>query len=132
MRLMFACLADHADVSQQGKLNIIGIFDRINALQFPAQQRSMFLVFRLMTDFDDNRKKHSLHIVLRDADHKEAAKIQAEMETAYVQPGAFASHNQIIQLNDVIFTKPGRYVFALTVDSEPEISVPFDVAYSNP
>lgn len=128
MRLMFACLADHADVNQQGKLNISGIFDRINAAAFPTRQPRMFLVFRLMNDFDDNRKKHSLSIVLRDADHREAAKLQADIETPYVPPGAFASHNQIIQMNDVVFAQPGRYVFALTVDKEPEIEVPFDVA----
>ena len=42
-------------------------------------------------------------------------------------PGAFVSHNQIIEMGNVIFTKAGRYTFALSVDKDPEIEVPFDV-----
>lgn len=127
MHLQFACIADHAEVSQQGKLSISGIFDRIAGPAFPLRLPKMVLVFRLMAVFDDNHKKHRLNIVLRDADHKEAAKIQADLESTYVPPGGFASHNQIVQVNDVVFAAPGRYTFALRVDDNPEVEVPFDV-----
>jgi hypothetical protein len=127
MRVVFACLADHADVSQSGKLNISGIFDRIRTSAFPARQATMFFVIRLMAGFEDNHTKHSMTIVLRDADHNESAKLTAEMETPYVPPGGFVGHNQIIRLNDVVFAAAGRYTFAVKVDSEPEIEIPFEV-----
>lgn len=127
MRVMFACVADFADVNQQGKLNIQGVFDRINAPAFPARHSTMFLVFRLKAEFEDSQKPHKLKIVLHDADNRESLRMEGDMQTPYVPPGAFVSHNQIVRLNDIAFAAPGRYVFAVQVDDEGPFEVPFDV-----
>ena len=128
MKVMFACLADHAQADQQGKLNIMGVFDRIQAGRFPARHPQMFLVFRLLLDADDNAKPHRLTIVLRDADHREAAKFEADLAMHTIEAGEFVTINQMIRLADVTFIKPGRYVFAIRADQEEEVTVPFDVA----
>ena len=47
MNVRLAVLADYANVTGDGKLNILGIFDRINLLQIPAVHPQMHLVLRI-------------------------------------------------------------------------------------
>jgi hypothetical protein len=47
MQVPLALLADHANVSAEGKLNLMGAFDVINARRFPAVHAQMHLVFRI-------------------------------------------------------------------------------------
>ena len=46
MDVTLALLADAANVSQDGKLNILGIFNGLGAAAFPATHPSMHLVLR--------------------------------------------------------------------------------------
>lgn len=127
MKVMFACLADHAGADQQGnKLNVMGIFDRIGAPTFPATHAKMVLVFRLILETHDANRKHGLAVFLRDADHKEHAKFTADVEAlgAAIKPGEFVTVNQIIELVGVTFVRPGRYHFAIVADEEEEVRVP--------
>ena len=48
MQLEIGALADAANVSQEGKLNITGIFDALNFAQVPATYPLMVLVLRLV------------------------------------------------------------------------------------
>lgn len=129
MKVMMACLADHAGAEQVGnKLNVNGIFDRIMGSKFPMRHAKMFLVFRLMFEYEDGNKSHKVTITLRDADGKEYQRIEANIETGAIAPGDFVSTNQIIELADAVFVKAGRYHFGLKADDEPEVGVPFEVA----
>ena len=47
MELTLALLADYANISREGKLNIMGIFEQIFALSFPAVHAQLQLVLRL-------------------------------------------------------------------------------------
>ena len=47
MLVKLAVLADYANVTSDGKLNILGIFDRMNVLNLPAVHPQMNLVLRL-------------------------------------------------------------------------------------
>ena len=47
MKVNLALLADGANVSREGKLNILGIFDTIHAGKFPVVHAQMRLVVRL-------------------------------------------------------------------------------------
>lgn len=128
MQVLFACLADLASAeSQAGKLNVMGIFDAIYAQKFPAVQPKMFLVVRVLFEHEDNGKKRKLTIRLRDADHREFAKIDAEAQAGTIAPGDFGTTNLILELNGIGFAKPGRYHFAITADAGKEGRVPFAV-----
>lgn len=128
MKILFACLADHASADQFGnKLSVGGIFDHIVARQFPAMHMRMYLVFRLLLEHEDNEKQHNVTIALRDADHREYQRLEAQVQTGSVAPGDFLTLNQIIELNGVTFARPGRYHFGLTPDKEAEVRVPFSV-----
>ena len=125
MKVLLACLADYANADQAGnKLNVMGIFDVIRSKEFPARHPKMCLVFRLMFEQEDSGKAHKLSVVLRDADHREYQRLDEKIEAGAVPSGEFVSANQIIEMVDVVFAKPGRYHFALRPDNEAEFRVP--------
>lgn len=128
MRIMFACTSDHASVEQSGKLNVSGIFDRINATGFPTQVPKLCLVFRLLFDYDDNDKENSLEFSLEDADGQKLMEASAQIKHDRVLPGAFATANQIFEMNNMIIAHEGRYKFVFIADGERAFEVPFDVA----
>jgi hypothetical protein len=114
VKISFACLADHATVDAIGKLTISGVFDRIMANAFPVAHRSMFLVCRVQLEYGDSGKKIPIRLRILDEDNKMAAELTGEMQTAQaIPPGRFVGMNLILQLNDLIFPKPGRYKIEL-------------------
>lgn len=50
MRVALGVLADYANVSADGKLNIMGVFQIVNVIQFPHVHAQMHLVLTLEAD----------------------------------------------------------------------------------
>lgn len=125
MRVLFACLADHADASAAGKLNVAGIFDRIGCRSFPARHGKMFFVFRLMAEFEDSGQAISITVRLRDEDSIAVREFKGTIMCPAVVPGEFTTFNQIFELNDTVFERAGRYTFAVQISDLPEVDVPF-------
>ena len=67
MEVDLAVIADAANVSQEGKLNILGVFDTIWAREFPFRHATMVLVVRVRADFTEGGG-HPLEVRLVDAD----------------------------------------------------------------
>src|ERR1700760_602279 len=79
MDLDFALLADAADVSM-GKLYVMGgAFDTIHVPAFPAMHPILAVVLRLLLGPTDLERKHTLQILLLDADAKHIASAQGEL-----------------------------------------------------
>lgn len=53
MHVSFALFADAANLSQEGKLNILGVFDALHVAQFPAIHPRATLVVRLKGTRED-------------------------------------------------------------------------------
>ena len=53
MHVSFALFADAANLSQEGKLNILGVFDAVHVAQFPAVHSRATIVVRLKGDTTD-------------------------------------------------------------------------------
>jgi hypothetical protein len=53
MQVSFALFADAANLSQEGKLNILGVFDAVHVGQFPALHPRATLVVRLKATVAD-------------------------------------------------------------------------------
>jgi hypothetical protein len=64
LRIPLALLADSANVSQDGKLNILGIFENIMSFQFPVSHPTMALVFAVEGDTGDIEREHDLTVTL--------------------------------------------------------------------
>ena len=51
MKILMMVTADYASIEPQtGKLNIIGVFNQINAQEFPTSHRRMYLVIKRQPD----------------------------------------------------------------------------------
>jgi hypothetical protein len=68
MKITLAVLADYANITREGKLNILGIFDAINTQDFPVTHPQMQLVMRFEADVSEAGKAKKLEIKLMDDD----------------------------------------------------------------
>ena len=62
MELRYGLLCDFANATQEGKLNVIGIFDRLYAVTFPAVHRQLFLVTSISTEPEDEGASREINI----------------------------------------------------------------------
>lgn len=115
MRVGLALLCDYANVTREGKLNIMGIFDTIFASSFPTHHAALNLVVRLVTDPQESGKTQRISIQLMDEDGKKMFEAEAEMEPQ-VQGVSSANVDQILGLGNLVFPKPGTYCFSILIN----------------
>jgi hypothetical protein len=124
VNIPLALLADSANVSVEGKLNVVGCFDTIFASSFPAQHHGSVLVFRINTSAVDQAGERSLDLRL-------------VHDTSTVLEGKFPfsvpeSHSDltstigvIVQLPTIPLPEPGAYVFQASIEGTEGAYVPF-------
>lgn len=120
-------VADSANVSREGKLNLCGIFRSIGAAKFPASHPSLALVFTIEADSGDTASEHSLIVDLVDSDGKRIAKVDAKLKFAQAT-GKKVTHNQIIFFNGLNFEYPGIYEFKIIINGEERAFVPLELS----
>ncbi len=128
MDVTVAVLADYANVSQDGKLNVMGIFQEINAPSLPFPLPQMYLVLTFEAGPAEFGSEKELRIVLVDSDGNE--KISLEGQVQVPRPprrGSPAYINEAIGLAGVPFEKAGDYHFAILVGGETKETVPLHV-----
>lgn len=129
MEIDLAMLADAATVDGSGKLNILGVFDRIMATDFPVRHGRVALVLRFSGTLQD-LGRHAVEIRLRAPGGADVLRLDGEME---VSPGAtFPAHAMkiphVLNIDGIVFTSPGEYAFDVLIDGRAEVSVPLIVA----
>lgn len=128
MDVDLALLADAATVDAAGKLNILGIFDRIGLPSFPGRHRRMALVLRFRAGLDE-AGRHELTIVLKDPSGEEVVRANGALQMR--ASGSAAREGirvpQVFNLDGVLFKEPGPYAFDIRVDGEHHASVPLRV-----
>jgi hypothetical protein len=122
-----AFLADEANVSQEGKLNVLGIFDRIAATAFPTVHPRMVFAFRVQSGYADSGQPFPVRVRLMDEDGGVLFDASGEMVAPQVQPGEFSTANQVFTLVGVQFQKPGSYKFVIGLGELPPHETPFSV-----
>ena len=128
MNVRLAVLADYANVTGDGKLNILGIFDRINLLQIPAVHPQMHLVLRIEAHPSELNRTYAVEIRLQDP----AGAIIFEVKGEIVprgEPGQIVSTNQILTLNNLQLEKIGEYTFVVMVNNEVKTQIPLAVEF---
>lgn len=124
---VLAVLADCANVSQDGKINIMGIFELIRTNKLPVVHPQMQLVVVLRGDRGDANREHQLALELIDEDGKKIFGMEGKMQFGAPPEGQDVRLNQIIQLNNIRFERAGRYDFKIIINSEVRGSVPLSV-----
>lgn len=112
-RMRMGVLCDHALVSQDGKLSLIGIFDRIAVPSLPIQHPRFFVV----AVFDMAPGNHMVRVELLDPTGHNVLQEQGVQIPVSVA-GVGQSGNLIAELNMLPLDFAGRYDFNLYVGDE--------------
>lgn len=127
MKIPMAFLADEANVSQEGKLNVLGIFDRIAGAMFPVIHPRMVFAFRVHAEYPDSGRSFPVRVRLMDEDGGVLFEANGDMVAPDVAPGEFATANQVFTLVGVGFPQPGSYKFVVNVGGLDPYETPFAV-----
>ena len=115
MFIPMALLADEANISQEGKLNVLGVFDRLVAPSFPTIHPKMVFVFRVQSEYADSGRSFTVRLRLMDEDGAVLFEAGGDLLPPSVPPGEYASANQIFTLVGIALPRPGQYKFVLNV-----------------
>jgi hypothetical protein len=118
MEVKLAVLADYSNISKEGKLNLLGIFDVIRARSFPAVHRNMQLVMILEAPSSEANIDKNVQVRLMDADGKQVFEVGAQLKLAQPPPGEVIKSPQILNLSNIPFDRPGDYAFCILINGE--------------
>lgn len=115
MNFIVGHLADAANISVEGKLNLLGIFQRIGSTEFPCQL-SCALVALFEADPFDRGVACPVRIELIDEDGQEMFRMEGMQVTVPDQPGnLLQTCNLIVNLRPLTLSKPGPHSFKVFV-----------------
>lgn len=128
MEVDLALLADAATIDGSGKLNILGIFDRLTTSSFPTRHPRLSLVLRFSAGLQEVGK-HEVAIALKAPDGKQLVRIDGEMNLAPGPSGAGGAVlvPHVLNMDGLIFPVAGRYAFDVKVDGEHHVAIPLHV-----
>ena len=132
MEISLALLADAANASQEGKLNLLGIFNAIYARAFPSVHLSAQLVLSFEASNAEAGRSKKIEIEFRDADGNKRLSSAATFVVPKGHIGYPIKWNHLVQLPPLRFEKPGDYVFHVVVNGEEKRSIPLQVLIAKP
>jgi hypothetical protein len=126
MKPLVCLTADYANVSHDGKLNIMGVFNLIFSQVFPARHSTFFLVTKLVLELGEERTDRKLEVFLlgEDANEFKIKIFERVISFESIEPGAMPENQGILGLRDLVFPDPGTYQFVLHVDGHFLASTP--------
>lgn len=109
--------ADYAAVEPQtGKLNVIGVFNRIAAVKFPTTHHRMYMALKFEGEFADSSRAHKLSATLANEDGVDILGLQGEFRMPDSPPGIPPQIGLVLELNQLQFDRPGDYRFYVAVN----------------
>jgi hypothetical protein len=118
MKELLFLAADYANITGDGKLNVMGIFNDIYSFNFPARHSSMHLVVRLGAELGEYGQTRSFTVKLLDEDGNQVMDVSGQFQIPKGERGRKPEVNIILELKDVVFPKPGTYQFVILVDKD--------------
>jgi len=127
MQVALALLADGANVTREGKLNVFGIFDTIFARTFPTTHPQMQLVFRFEAAPAEAGTRRDVEVQLVSEDGRTLFRVPGAMTVQQRPVGDLVRMDHLLTLNNVQLEQPGRYRFHVVIDGEVAATVPLYV-----
>lgn len=126
MEIDLALLADAATVDSSGKLNILGVFDRIAAPHFPVQHGRLALVIRFHGGMADVGA-HPVAIRMM-GPGGEVLRLEGTIQVGppLQGTGGVLRIPQVFNLDGVVLPEPGRFSFDVSVDGTRRVSIPLE------
>ena len=114
MKLQYMLLADHAFLSIDRKVNIIGIFETINAAKFPITHPKFVVIGSILPSKD----KFKMSIILSDSKGKPLMNNINEKEINLPPEAQNKNFNFIIEIINPSFPESGNYTVKIEVDGK--------------
>jgi hypothetical protein len=127
MKLDLALIADAATVDGSGKLNILGVFDHIAVMEFPARHERMCLVMRFRATAAETGG-HQIDVVIHDPTGEEIARMTGSIDLGNAVGRDSVHIPQVLHLDGFVFTQPGVYSLRVEIDGELDQAVDLEVS----
>ena len=131
MQVSFALFADAANLSQEGKLNILGVFDAVQVGALPTVHRRASLVVHLK-GADEDTGVHTLTLRWLSPSGEELWSTQGQVEVQAPPAGKVGMDLPLIAAVDLPLDLPGAYAMHIAVDDQPSAAVPLHVRAASP
>jgi hypothetical protein len=132
MNIQVAVLCDAA-TNDGEKLSLLGAFDTIFAQQLPAQHPQCSVALRV-TFFSADEGKHTLRLNFVNADGRPIMPAFPPIPVEVVLPEDmhFVTRSFIFNFQQVRFDEPGLYSIDISMDDQPQASIPLLVKHQPP
>lgn len=122
MHVSFALFADAANLSQEGKLNILGVFDAVQVGQLPAIHPRAHLVVRLKGGAPDIGV-HTVSLRWENPSGVDLWSSDGELAVEGAPSSATEMDFPLIAAIDLPLDEPGGYTMRIALDGEPRGAV---------
>jgi hypothetical protein len=119
MDVTLALAADYANITADGKLNILGVFTAVNAPRFPFVLPQMYLVLSYETSAAELTRDVPVQVALLDSENNEVMALSGTISAqGALHPDGQVMLNQLVSLAGLMFSRPGAHQFVVSVDGE--------------
>ena len=118
MKPLLFLAADYANITGDGKLNVMGVFNDIYSFNFPARHSTMHLVGKLGAELGEYEQTRNFTIKLLNEDGNPLMDISGQFQIPKGERGRKPEVNLILELKDVVFPNPGIYQFVILVEKD--------------
>ena len=126
MHVSFALFADAANLSQEGKLNILGVFDALQVAALPAIHPRAHLVVHLKGTGSDVGQ-HTVTFRWLNPNGSELWNSSGDLNVGAPPPGVAEMDLPLIAQLDLPMDNPGGYVMAIAIDGDHTVDVSVQV-----
>ncbi len=117
MHVSFALFADAANISQEGKLNILGVFDALQVASLPAVHPRATMIVRLKA-LPDDVGRHTLAFGWVTPGGDEVWSSAGDLEVGAPPPGATELDVPVIAAIDLPIQEAGTHVMRVSLDGD--------------
>ena len=131
MKINYSHLCEKAFLSQNGNLNVIGIFENVAAQQFPISFPQLCVVTSLEGELGDHSQ--TIRIINRGSGEEVMKPIQVNMNIKPndQQPDLPPGNLRILgDINNLTIPREGEYEVQILVDGEQAYAIPFKAVKS--
>ncbi|MBA7593523.1 hypothetical protein ES703_00447 [subsurface metagenome] len=129
MEVTLGLLADYANITREGKLNVMGIFSLINAPALPWVHPQMQLVLELEAGPAEWDTQKDIEIKLLDADANSILTTGGSIKVPRGKSGRPVRIHSIMTFGNVKFDVEGDYIFNILIGGETKKQIGLTVNY---
>jgi hypothetical protein len=128
VNVALALLADAANLSADGKLNILGVFNTIFSDRYPAVHPEMKLVLRLQLHPAELDQPKEVNVQLRNDEGRRidgfGANFSVQATPGVGLGGEMLTTDSVVSVSNLYLESPGTYEFVILVNGEVKAQVP--------